>query len=97
MYITTKIQRLAIARKRKKPCAGSDQSEDDSNPEDSGPSKKTATNKFKVKSSENIPLPRSGPVPVITMSVYIWGEEEMARILLDTGSTIHLISQMFAK
>ena len=82
---------MAIKRKRKKPSAGTDESEDD-HQEDGGPSKKIATQSLNVKSSECIPLPRSGTAPVVTMIVRLEEREEIVRILLDTGSTVPLLS-----
>ena len=87
---------MAITRKRKEPSAGTDESSD-SDQEDSGPSKKTATENFNVKSSECIPLPRSGTVPVVTMIIRLGEREEVARILLDTGSTVPLLSNSYTQ
>ena len=87
---------MAITRKRKEPSAGTDESED-SNQEDSGPSKKTATEKFNVKSSDLIPLPRSGTVLVVTMIIHLGEREEVARILLDNGSTVPLLSRSYVQ
>ena len=95
-YITTGLQTMAITRKRKEPSAGTDESED-SQEEDSGPSKKTATNHLNVKSSEHIPIPRSGTVPVVTMIFRLGKREEIARVLLDTGATVPVLSQSFTK
>ena len=75
---------MAITRKRKEPSAGTNESED-SQEEDSGPSKKTATHHLDIKSSEHIPIPRSGTVPVVTMIIRLGEGEEIARVLLDTG------------
>ena len=87
---------MAITRKRKGPSAGTDGSDDD-HQEDSSPSKKTATHYFNVKSSEPIPLPRSSTVPVVTMIVHLGEREEVARILLDTGSTVPLLSRSYVQ
>ena len=81
---------MAITRKRKEPSAGTDESED-SQEDDSGPSKKTATHHLNVKSSEHIPIPRTGTVPVVTRIIRLGEREEIARILLDTGSTVPLL------
>ena len=95
-YTTTGLQTMAITRKRKEPSAGTDESED-SQGEDGGPSKKTATHHLNVMSPEHIPIPRSGTVPVVTMIIRRGESEEIARILLDTGSTVPLLSQSFTK
>ena len=95
-YITTGLQTMAITRKWKEPSAGTDECED-SQEEDSGPSKKTATHHLNVKSSEHIPIPRSGTVLVVTMIIRLGEREEIARILLDTGSTVPILSQFFSK
>ena len=87
---------MANTRKRNEPSAGTDESSDDHS-EEGGPSKKTATQHFNVKSSENIPLPRSGTIPVVTMIICLGEREEVTRILLDTGSTVPLLSQNYAR
>ena len=87
---------MAIGRKRNEPSAGTNDSEDD-HQEDGGPSKKKATQFLNVKSSECIPLPRNGTVPVVTMIGRLEEREEIARILLDTGATVSHISQNYAK
>ena len=56
-----------------------------------------ATKQHNVKSSEHIPLPRSGTVPVVTMIIRLGEREEIARILLDTGSTVPVLSQTYRK
>ena len=66
---------MAISRKRKQPSAGSDQDQEEDHTEDSHPSKKTATGKYNVQSSKGLPLPKSGPVPVIVMILY-FNEQE---------------------
>ena len=60
---------MAISRKRKQPSAGSDQDKEEGHPEDGHPSKKTATSKYNIQSSEGLPFPKSGPVPVIVIIV----------------------------
>ena len=90
LYITSGIQTMAISRKR--PSAGSP-TED--HHEDSRPSKKTATSKYNVQSSEGLLFPKSGPVPVISMILYFGEQEETARALLDTGSTVPILSLSF--
>ena len=87
---------MAITRKRKEPSAGTDDSSDDDQ-EDSGPSKKTATKNFNIKSSKCIPLPRSGSVPVVTMITRLGEREEVTRVLLNTGSTVPLLSQSYVQ
>ena len=81
---------MAISRKR--PSAGS-LTED--HHKDSRPSKKTATSKYNVQSSEGLPFPKSGPVPVVSMILYFGEQEEAARALLDTGSTVPILSLSF--
>ena len=93
-YITTGIQSMAITWKQKEPSTGTYESDDD-HYEDYGPSKKTATTFQNVKSPESILLPRSGSVPVVTMVVHLGEREEVARILLDTGSTVPLLSRSY--
>ena len=65
--------------------------------EDSRPSKKTATSKYNVQSSEGLPFPKSGPVPVVAMILYFGEQEETARALLDTGSTVPILSLSFVE
>ena len=48
-------------------------------------------------SSESLPLPRNGPVPMITMIVHFGEREEVVRILLDTASTVPLLSRTFSQ
>ena len=60
--------------------------------EDSRPSKKTATSKYNVQSSEGLPFPKSGPVPVVAMILYFGEQEETVRALLNPGSTIPILS-----
>ena len=87
---------MAITKK----CSQSSAVEDDSSEsqdEDGGPSKNTASEHFHVKSTESFPLPRSGPIPVITMIVHLGEMEEVLRILLDTGSTVPLLSRKFGQ
>ena len=92
MHITSGLQTMAISRKRKQPSAGSDQDQEESHPEDSRPSKKTATSKYNIQSPEGLPFPKSGPVPVIVMILYFGEQERTVRALLDTGSTVPLLS-----
>ena len=75
---------MAITRKRSRSSAEEDDSSE-SQDEDGGPTKKTASENFNVKSTELLPLPSSGPVPVITKIVHLGEKEEVLRILLDTG------------
>ena len=87
---------MAITRKRSQSSPEEDESSD-SQDEDKGTSKKTASEHFNVKFPELLPLPRSGPVPVITMIVQLGEKEEVLRILLDTGSMVPLLSRKFAQ
>ena len=87
---------MAITRKRSRSSAEED-GFSESQDEEGGPLKKTASKHFNVKSTESLPLPRSGPVPVVTMIVHLGEKEEVLRILLDTGSTVPLLSREFAK
>ena len=64
---------------------------------DSRPSKKTATSKYNVQPSEGLPFPKSGPVPVVAMILYFGEQEETVRALLDTGSTIPILSLGFVE
>ena len=61
-----------MALSRKQPSAGSSLED---HHEDSRPSKKTATSKYNVQSSEGLPFPKSGPVPVVAM-ILCFGEQE---------------------
>ena len=81
---------MAISRKR--PSA---ESPTESHHEDSYPSKKTATSKYNVQSSEGLPFPKSGPVPVVAMILYFGEQEETVRAVLDTGSTVPILSLGF--
>ena len=83
---------MAISRKRKQPSAGSEPDQEKSHPEESRPSKKTATSKYNLKSAEGLPFPKSGPIPVVVMILYFGEQEETVRALLDTGSTVPLLS-----
>ena len=83
---------MAISRKRKQPSAGSNLDQDESQDEDGRPSKKTATSKYNIHSSKGLLLPKSGPVPVIVMILYFGEQEQTVRALLDTGSTVPLLS-----
>ena len=87
---------MAITRKRSRSSAEEGDSSE-SQDKERGPTKKTAAKHFNVKSSESLPLPTSGPVPVITKIVLIGEKEEAIRILLDTGSTVPLLSRMFTQ
>ena len=87
MYITTGLQTMAITKKRSRSSAKENDS-DDGQDEDAGPSKKTASKFYKVKSSESLPLPRIEADPVVTMIVNLGQKEEIQRIHLDTGSTV---------
>ena len=92
MYITSGLQTMAISRKRKQPSAGSNQDQETEYQEDGRPSKKTATSKYNIQSAEGLPFPKSGPVPVIVMILYFGEQEQTVRALLDTGSTVLLLS-----
>ena len=94
-YITASMKTMAITRKRSQSSAEEDGSSDDQE-EDGGPSKKIASKHFNVKSTELLPLPRSGPVLVITMIVHLREREEAMWIQLDTSSTVPLLAQKFA-
>ena len=83
---------MANSRKRKQPSAESDQDQEEGHPVDGRPSKKTATRKYNIQSSEGLPFPKSGPVPVIVMILYCGEQEQTVRALLDTGSTVLLLS-----
>ena len=88
---------MAITRKRKQPSAGSDLDQGNDHSEDGCPSKKTATSKYNLQSAGGLPLPKSGPVPVVVMILYFGEQEETVRALLDTGSTIPLLSVSLVK
>ena len=93
LYITSGLQTMAISRKRKQPSAGSDPDQEKSHQEDGRPSKKTATSKYNIQSSKGLlPFPKSGPVPVVVMILYFGEQEQTVRALLDTGSTVPLLS-----
>ena len=96
LHLTAGLQTIAITRKRSRSSAEEDDSSE-SQDEEGGPSKKTASKHFNVTSTECLPLPRRGPVPVITKSVHLVEKEEVLRILLDTGSTVPLLSRKFAQ
>ena len=83
---------MAISRKRKQPSAGSDPDQEKDHHEDSRPSKKTETSKYNIQSSEELPFPKCGPVPIIVMILYFGEQEQIVRALLDTGSTVPLLS-----
>ena len=90
------FQTMAITRKRSLSSAVKDDSSA-SQDEDGGPLKKTASKHFNIKSTESLPLPRSGPLPVITKIVHLEEKEEVLRILLDTGSMVPLLSRKFTE
>ena len=96
LHLTAGLQTMAITRKRSRSSTEVDNSSD-SQDEEGGPSKKTASKHFNVKSTQSLPLPRSCLVPVITIIVHLGEKEEVLRILLDTGSTVPLLSRKFAK
>ena len=87
---------MAITKKRSRSSAEEDNSRD-AQDEDGGPSKKTASKHFNVKSSESLPLPKSGPDPVVSMIISLGQKEETLRTLLDTGLTVPLLSRKFAQ
>ena len=92
LYITSGLQMMAIMRKRKQPSAGRELDQVGNHPEDSRPSKKTATSKYNLQSAGGLPFPKSGPVPVVVMILYFGEQEETVRALLDTGSTVPRLS-----
>ena len=94
LYLTSGLQTMAISRKRKQPSAGSDLDQEESHQEDGRPSKKTVTSKYNIQSSKELPFPKSGPVPVVlvVMILYFGEQEQTVRALLDTGSTVPLLS-----
>ena len=92
LYIISGIQTMAISRKRKQPSAGSDQDQEKDHPEDGRPSKKTVTSKYNIQSSEGLPFPKIRPVPVISIILYFGKQEQTVQALLDTGSTVPLLS-----
>ena len=94
--MTARLQTMAITSKRSRSSAKEDDTTE-SQDEDGGPSKKTGSKHLDVKSTEFLPLPTSGPVPVITMIVHLGEKEEVLRILLDTCSMVPLLSQKFAQ
>ena len=83
---------MAITRKRKQPSAGSELDQEMSHSKDSRPSKKTATSKYNIQSAGGLPFPKSGPVPVVVMILYFGEQEETVQALLDTGTTVPLVS-----
>ena len=96
LYLTARLQTIAITKKRSRSSAVEDDSSE-SQDMDRGPMKKTASKHYNVKSPESLPLPRSGPVPVITKIVHLGEKKEVLRILLDTGSTVPHLSRKFAQ
>ena len=83
---------MAISWKRKQPSAGSNLDQEESHQEEGRPSKKTATSKYNIQSSKGLPFPKSGPVPVVVMILYFGEQEQTVRALLNTGSTVPLLS-----
>ena len=83
---------MAISRKRKQPSAGSNQDQEMNHHENGRPSKKTATSKYNIKSSEGLPFPKNGPLPVIVIILYFGKQDQTVQALLDTGSTVPLLS-----
>ena len=83
---------MAISKKRNQPSTGSDQDQGMSHHKDGCLSKKTVTSKYNIQSSEGLPFPKSGPVPVIVMILYFGEQKQTVQVLLDTGSTIPLLS-----
>ena len=59
--------------------------------------KKIATSKYNVQSSEGLSFPKSGPVLVVAMILYFGDQEETVRALLDTGSTVPILSLGFVE
>ena len=87
---------MAITRKQSQLSAEEDDSSV-SQDQDGGHWKKTACENYNVQSTESLPLPRSGRVPVITKIVHLGEKEEVLRILLDTGSTVRILSRKFTQ
>ena len=85
---------MAITRKQKEPSAGTNPTKID-HQEDGRPSKKTATKTYNVKSSKRLPLPKSGPIPVVIMILHFREQEQSICVLLDTGSTVPILSAQF--
>ena len=85
---------MAITRKQKEPSAGTNESRNNHHMEGSS-SKKIATKKYNVQSSEPTPLPKCSPVPVITMIIHFREQEQSSRVLLNTGSTVSFLSAQF--
>ena len=61
---------MAISRKRKQPSVGSNQDKEIDHHEDGRPSKKTATSKYNIQSSEGLPFLKSGTIYVIVIILY---------------------------
>ena len=91
------MQTMALKTKRKRPSARSAPIQTGDHHEDSRPSKKTATSKYNVQSSKELPFTKSGPIPVVEMILYFGEQEETVRALLNTGSTVPLLSLSFAE
>ena len=87
---------MAITKNRSQSSAEEDTSSDNQD-EDGGPLKKTASEHFNVKSPVSLPLPRTGLLPVVTMIVNLGQKEVILRTLLDTGSTVPLLSRKFTQ
>ena len=85
---------MPITKERSRSSAEEDNLSADQD-EDGGPSKKTANEHFNIKCSESLPLPRSGPVPVVIMIVYLGQKEEILRTLLDTGIIVYSFYLIF--
>ena len=52
--------------------------------------------KFTVISNQNLPFPKTGKVPVLTTVLHFLNKQETVRVLLDTGSTLPIISDNWA-
>ena len=90
-YITTGLQTMDITRKQYQSSTKEDGSSDDQH-EDGGPSKKTASTHYIIKSPKSLPLTRNGPFPVITMIVPLGERDEVVQILLNTRSPLPLLT-----
>ena len=100
-YITTGIT-AAISRKRKYDNSSADESDyfSDIQYEDSRPWKNTSAKKQKLNliPTKGLPLPKTGTSPLVNMVLY-WGEDrtEIIKVLLDTGSSVAILSEQIAK
>ena len=83
---------MAISRKR--PSAGSPK---ENHHKDSRPSKKRATSKYNVQSSEGLPFLKTSPVPMVAMILYFGKQEKTVRALHNTGSTVPILSLGFVE